>query len=89
MITLGRNEPCHCGSGKKYKKCHLEKDQEKEHKALEKAVIKPLGDQAEGEKRPAEKTFGKKDGAGWLNRMKNKVGFTRSSAPRKAPSSGG
>jgi preprotein translocase subunit SecA len=20
---LGRNEPCHCGSGKKYKKCHL------------------------------------------------------------------
>ena len=20
--TLGRNEPCHCGSGKKYKKCH-------------------------------------------------------------------
>lgn len=23
---LGRNEPCHCGSGKKYKKCCLEKD---------------------------------------------------------------
>ena len=20
--TPGRNEPCHCGSGKKYKKCH-------------------------------------------------------------------
>lgn len=20
---LGRNDPCHCGSGKKYKKCHL------------------------------------------------------------------
>lgn len=20
--TLGRNEPCHCGSGKKYKRCH-------------------------------------------------------------------
>jgi len=20
--TLGRNDPCHCGSGKKYKKCH-------------------------------------------------------------------
>lgn len=25
-MTLGRNEPCHCGSGKKYKKCCLEKD---------------------------------------------------------------
>jgi hypothetical protein len=24
---LGRNDPCWCGSGKKYKKCHLESDQ--------------------------------------------------------------
>ncbi|MBI3925367.1 MAG: SEC-C domain-containing protein [Armatimonadetes bacterium] len=23
---LGRNEPCWCGSGKKYKNCHLGKD---------------------------------------------------------------
>lgn len=28
MRKLGRNEPCHCGSGKKYKKCCLEKDME-------------------------------------------------------------
>jgi hypothetical protein len=26
---LGRNDPCHCGSGKKYKKCHLAGDQGK------------------------------------------------------------
>jgi hypothetical protein len=26
--ALGRNEPCWCGSGKKYKKCHLEADLE-------------------------------------------------------------
>lgn len=25
---LGRNEACWCGSGKKYKKCHLHPDQE-------------------------------------------------------------
>ena len=25
---IGRNDPCHCGSGKKYKKCCYEKDQE-------------------------------------------------------------
>jgi preprotein translocase subunit SecA len=25
---LGRNDPCHCGSGKKYKQCCLEKDQD-------------------------------------------------------------
>lgn len=25
--SLGRNEPCWCGSGNKYKKCHFESDQ--------------------------------------------------------------
>lgn len=24
---IGRNDPCHCGSGKKYKKCHLHRDE--------------------------------------------------------------
>lgn len=28
MTQLGRNEPCRCGSGKKYKKCCLAKDDE-------------------------------------------------------------
>jgi len=27
MTKLGRNDACHCGSGKKYKKCHLDSDQ--------------------------------------------------------------
>ncbi len=26
MVKTGRNDPCHCGSGKKYKRCCLEKD---------------------------------------------------------------
>lgn len=26
MSKIGRNDPCHCGSGQKYKKCHLPKD---------------------------------------------------------------
>ncbi len=26
---LGRNELCWCGSGKKYKRCHLEMDEKK------------------------------------------------------------
>ena len=34
--TLGRNDPCPCGSGKKYKKCCLEKD-EAERAALARA----------------------------------------------------
>ncbi|MEJ2183524.1 MAG: SEC-C metal-binding domain-containing protein [Nitrospirota bacterium] len=28
----GRNEPCWCGSGMKYKKCHLEEDTKKERR---------------------------------------------------------
>lgn len=27
MKTPGRNDPCWCGSGKKYKKCHMAADQ--------------------------------------------------------------
>ena len=23
MAKIGRNDPCHCGSGKKYKNCHM------------------------------------------------------------------
>ena len=38
QATPGRNDPCWCGSGKKYKKCHLEAD--------EKARQEPPGRQA-------------------------------------------
>lgn len=34
MATLGRNDLCHCGSGKKYKRCCLEKDQADERPVL-------------------------------------------------------
>jgi hypothetical protein len=27
-MNLGRNDPCYCGSGKKYKRCHLDLDRE-------------------------------------------------------------
>lgn len=39
-VKPGRNEPCWCGSGKKYKKCHLE---EEEHKAAERACALNCG----------------------------------------------
>jgi len=29
---LGRNDLCWCGSGKKYKRCHLEEDEKKKSK---------------------------------------------------------
>jgi hypothetical protein len=50
---LGRNDPCWCGSGKKYKKCHLAADEaaEAEH---EFEVRSALADFTSQELRPAE-----------------------------------
>ena len=41
MPKLGRNERCHCGSGKKYKNCCMQKDLEAE-KAKEEADLEPV-----------------------------------------------
>jgi hypothetical protein len=32
-VVLGRNDACWCGSGKKYKKCHLASDEAKQREA--------------------------------------------------------
>lgn len=37
-MKIGRNDPCHCESGKKYKKCCLMRDERKPHETLEKFV---------------------------------------------------
>jgi tetratricopeptide (TPR) repeat protein len=38
MAKPGRNEPCPCGSGKKYKRCCLDKDQEAERRLQRKTA---------------------------------------------------
>jgi len=35
-LKTGRNEPCPCGSSKKYKKCHMEADEKAQSTALAK-----------------------------------------------------
>lgn len=37
MEKIGRNDPCHCGSGKKYKNCHMKN--ESSGKGMNKAFI--------------------------------------------------
>jgi hypothetical protein len=39
QAPLGRNDVCWCGSGKKYKKCHLKKDEIKRVEAAYSAQI--------------------------------------------------
>jgi hypothetical protein len=51
LRTLGRNDDCTCGSKKKYKKCHLQKDQEMESGALAKVNAEA---KAKAEKEEAE-----------------------------------
>lgn len=54
----GRNDPCHCGSGKKYKKCHEDQDANATHAVLEKKWAegeKAAADRAEEEKNDPSK----------------------------------
>lgn len=39
-LKVGRNDPCHCGSGQKYKKCCLDHDQESTRKSSNPATTK-------------------------------------------------
>ena len=40
---LGRNEPCWCGSGEKYKRCHLATDERKRASARSAGTSAPAG----------------------------------------------
>jgi hypothetical protein len=56
MATPGRNEPCSCGSGKKYKHCCLGKDEaaaRAAHEAAAKAETKTEAEQPPAEAAPA------------------------------------
>jgi len=43
-MKIGRNDPCHCGSGQKYKKCHLPTDEAAERAARAAAAPAPAED---------------------------------------------
>ena len=45
MKQIGRNQPCWCGSQKKYKHCHLKLDQEE---SLAKPIISRSAEYIEG-----------------------------------------
>jgi hypothetical protein len=53
----GRNDPCHCGSGRKYKQCCLDKDEAKVRTAQAKAAAaapEPKPDAAAAPRRAAK-----------------------------------
>jgi hypothetical protein len=87
----GRNDPCHCGSGKKYKNCHLDKDEAAARAARAKAAAAAPAAPA-----AAAETSGVASGAApprtkapgpssqpWKRSAANTRGFQRMSTPRK------
>ena len=42
---IGRNDPCHCGSGKKFKNCHLQEFEENQSRAEENKRHQKLQDE--------------------------------------------
>jgi hypothetical protein len=72
--SVGRNEPCPCGSGRKYKQCCLNKDETKARQARAKAAAK--------EAKAAKKSGDEADEKGTSRSVSDKVAQPR---PSKAP----
>jgi len=79
---LGRNDPCHCGSGKKYKQCCLGKDEAAAREARAKAAEKAPAPEAAPAKTHAQ-TAARPTQQPWKGNTKNTRGFPRFSSPRK------
>jgi hypothetical protein len=86
--VVGRNEPCPCGSGKKYKQCCLDKDEARAREARAKAHAETT----EAPPTPAAPAHGappaprQKTHQPWKKGAANTRGFQRVSAPRKVGS---
>jgi hypothetical protein len=82
--ALGRNDPCHCGSGRKYKQCCLDKDETAARDARAKAAAEAPAPVAESEtaQAPAAATQRHKTRQPWKGQA-NTRGFQRVNATRK------
>jgi hypothetical protein len=82
----GRNEPCYCGSGRKYKQCHLDKDEAAARAARAKeAEAAPVPAAAEGDSQaapPPARSSQRPTAQPW-KRTQNTRGFHKVTTPRK------
>jgi hypothetical protein len=80
--NLGRNDPCHCGSGRKYKQCCLAKDEANARAARAKeAAEAPLP--AEAASGIATRAPKHRTRQPWKRAATNTHGFQKTSLPRK------
>jgi hypothetical protein len=84
--TPGRNDPCHCGSGKKYKQCHLAADEASTRTARAKAAAEAPAAAADEAAPAAQAASGPprhQTRQPWKKTATNTHGFGKTSLPRK------
>jgi len=83
--TLGRNDPCHCGSGRKYKQCHLDKDEAAAREARAKEAAEAPAPAVDAEAAPAPAAAAPRHNTRqpWKKQEANTRGFQRVNATRK------
>src|SRR5690242_10426843 len=92
-MKIGRNDPCHCGSGQKYKKCHLAKDDAAKSAELAAAAAAAAAAQAKADAEAEAEKDEKDEAAGGpavadraVARTKDAAGTRpRTPAPTQAP----
>ena len=80
---LGRNDPCHCGSGKKYKQCHLAKDEAAERAKRAKAAGADATEAAADAPKQAAVPAKHKTHQPWKGQQ-NTRGFGKLNIPRRS-----
>jgi SEC-C motif len=80
---LGRNDPCHCGSGKKYKQCHLAKDEEAERAKRAKVAAQAVEAPADAAAKPAPAPPKHNTRQPWKGQQ-NTRGFGKLNIPRRS-----
>lgn len=82
--SVGRNDPCRCGSGKKYKLCCLDKDEKAAREARAKAAAAAPPPEAAAEPPPAQaRAQHRQAGQPWKRGAQNTRGFHKVTTPRK------
>jgi hypothetical protein len=82
-VRPGRNEPCRCGSGKKYKHCCLAKDDKKAADTRAEAANEPEAAQSEETPAPAVRAPKPKTAQPWKTGSSTRGFVPRSRTPRK------
>jgi len=84
--AIGRNDPCHCGSGRKYKVCCLAKDEADARAARAQSAAAAPADATAAPARaetPVHTRPPKATQQPWKRSAMNTHGFQRRSSPRK------